>query len=307
MYAIQTCIFPTAPAQITHATSRHSHEKTPYFSFLHSKGLYDKELSQYWTGNNPKRHWPSTSSLRSFPISNTTWLRSQLSYQGRPLTEQRLVVPIGCHISTQHAQMGTRISGSIILDKFRWLKLGRHDNLGEICQTIKINASPRAWTLNNVHLFRKFFHLVLNLTLARLWGLILRRIHFLFTSLWANGQWGPIIVWIQRRCLIFKLGPESCCNGVGPNELCPPPTTYRCIMCIISASCSFRRLMSLALSSTRQGPLVDISLARDLVMMRSRCDGNFNCFLWAIFSVYNPRKNKRMRRERYEGVHLKIW
>ena len=91
-----------------------------------------------------------------------------------------MVIPIGCHISTKHAQMGTGISGSIILDKFRWLQLGRHDNLGDIGQTIKINASSGAWTLHNVHLFRKGFHLVLNLTSARLWGLILRRIHFLF-------------------------------------------------------------------------------------------------------------------------------
>ena len=75
-------------------------------------------------------------------------------------------------------------------------------------------------------------------------------IHFLFTSLWANVRWGPIIVRIQRRCLIFKLGPKSCCSGVGPYELCPPPITYHCIICIISTSCSFRRLMSLALSST---------------------------------------------------------
>ena len=196
--------------------------------------------------------------------------------------------------------MGTGISGSIILDKFRWLQLGRHDNLGDIGQTIKINASSGAWTLHNVHLFCKGFHLVLNLTSARLWGLILRRIHFLFPSLWANGRCGPIIVRIQRRCLVFRLGPKSCRIGVGPDELCPPPTTYHCIMCIIFASCSFRRVMSLAFSSTGEGPLVDIFLARDLVMMRSRCDGNFDCFLWAIFSLYNPGKNKRRGQERYE-------
>ena len=101
----------------------------------------------------------------------------------------------------------------------------------------------------------------------------------------------------------------SCHNGVGPNELLPPCTTYRCIMCIISASCSFRRVMSLAFSSTREGPLVDISFARDLVMMRSWCDGNFDCFLGAIFSLYNPGKNKRMGRERYDGTfeNLRKW
>ena len=53
-----------------------------------------------------------------------------------------------------------------------------------------------------------------------------------------------------------------------------PLTTSCCIMHIISTTCSFRRVISWVFSSMREGPLVDISLAHDLVMIGSRCDGN---------------------------------
>ena len=35
-----------------------------------------------------------------------------------------------------------------------------------------------------------------------------------------------------------------------------------------------------------EGQLVDLSLAQDLVMIGSQCDGNLDCFLLAIFSLY---------------------
>ena len=57
--------------QLACATFEHAHRKIPHPSFLSSKELCGQELSQYWTGNTPGMHWPSLSSLRSFPISHT--------------------------------------------------------------------------------------------------------------------------------------------------------------------------------------------------------------------------------------------
>ena len=91
----------------------------------------------------------------------------------------------------------------------------------------------------------------------------------------------------------------------GPDVLFPVPSVSCCIMCIISSICSFRKAILVTFSFTRERPLVDISLAQDLVIMGSRCDGNLDYFLWEIFSLYNLGKNKRMGWER-DGVHLKI-
>ena len=63
-------------------------------------------------------------------------------------------------------------------------------------------------------------------------------------------------------------------------------------MRIISAICSFIYMNSATLTLEAEGSLVDISLARDLVVMGSQRDGNLDCFLWAIFSLYNPREEK---------------
>ena len=80
--------------------------------------------------------------------------------------------------------------------------------------------------------------------------------------------------------------------GVGPDESRFPPTTSCHIMHIISTICSFRRVISWIFSLMGEGPIVDISLARDLVMIGSRCDGNLDYFLWAIFSLYDLGKEK---------------
>ena len=55
---------------------------------------------------------------------------------------------------------------------------------------------------------------------------------------------------------------------------------------------------SATLTLEAEGSLVDISLIRDLVAMGSRHDGNLDCFLLAIFSLYNPGEEKtRMGKE----------
>ena len=64
------------------------------------------------------------------------------------------------------------------------------------------------------------------------------------------------------------------------------PRTNRCIMHIIFAIYSFICMNLATLTSKAKGSLVDIFLAQDLVLMGSRCDGNLDCFLWAIFSLY---------------------
>ena len=43
-------------------TFGHTHGKIPHSSFLSFKELCSWELSQYWTGNNLRMHWPSLSS-----------------------------------------------------------------------------------------------------------------------------------------------------------------------------------------------------------------------------------------------------
>ena len=92
--------------------------------------------------------------------------------------------------------------------------------------------------------------------------------------------------------------------GIGPSwlwldELCPSPITSYCIIHIILAICSFIWTNSVTFTSGVEGSLVDISLARDLVMMGSRCGGNLNCFLWAIFSLCDPGTEKNGMGEKW--------
>ena len=47
-----------------------------------------------------------------------------------------MIIPIGCHLPTEHAQVGVRISDAIVFDKLGCLELGRHNDLREIGQTI---------------------------------------------------------------------------------------------------------------------------------------------------------------------------
>ena len=68
-----------------------------------------------------------------------------------------------------------------------------------------------------------------------------------------------------------------------PEEFCPPSTTSYCTIRINSDICSFIWVNSVGLTLGVEGPLVDISLAQDLVMMGSRCGGSLHYFLSAIF------------------------
>ena len=47
---------------------------------------------------------------------------------------------------------------------------------------------------------------------------------------------------------------------------------------------------SITLTSEAEGSLVDISLAQDLVIIGSRHDGSLDCFLFAIFSLWDLGK-----------------
>ena len=57
-----------------------------------------------------------------------------------------------------------------------------------------------------------------------------------------------------------------------------------------------------------EGQLVDLSLAQDLVMIGSQCDGNLDCFLLAIFSLYKPRKEKNGMGKKWGSFeNLPMW
>ena len=47
-----------------------------------------------------------------------------------------MIVSIGCHLPTEHMQIGTRISSAIILDELGCLEIKRHNDLEEIGQAI---------------------------------------------------------------------------------------------------------------------------------------------------------------------------
>ena len=47
-----------------------------------------------------------------------------------------MIVSIGCHLPTEHVQMGIRIASATILDELGYLELGRHNDLREIGQTV---------------------------------------------------------------------------------------------------------------------------------------------------------------------------
>ena len=99
----------------------------------------------------------------------------------------------------------------------------------------------------------------------------------------SGGDWFSFLIW----------GPLS----LWPEEFCPPQTNTCCIICIISAICTFKR----AFSSWGEVPLVDISIVRDLVMMGSRCGGSLDCFLLATFRSWEWMGCDK------NGLHLTMW
>ena len=72
---------------------------------------------------------------------------------------------------------------------------------------------------------------------------------------------------------------------MGLNDSRFPHTTSCCIMRFISAICSFIYMNSTTLTSKAKRSLVDITLARDLVIMGSQRNGNLDCFLSNLFSL----------------------
>ena len=84
-----------------------------------------------------------------------------------------------------------------------------------------------------------------------------------------SGPWGGILCpwsYSSRGWFSFSTWEPP---WLWPKEFCPPPTTSCCTMHINSDICSFIWANSTRLTSGVEGPLVDISLARDLVMMGS--------------------------------------
>ena len=58
-----------------------------------------------------------------------------------------MIISIGCHLPTKHAQMRARISNAIILDKLKCLELRRHNDLREVGSTVQIDTSLGARAL----------------------------------------------------------------------------------------------------------------------------------------------------------------
>jgi len=48
------------------------------------------------------------------------------------LAKQRVIIPIGSHLPTEHAQVRARVFCTIILYKLWCFKLGRHNDLKEV-------------------------------------------------------------------------------------------------------------------------------------------------------------------------------
>ena len=81
---------------------------------------------------------------------------------------QRMIVSIGCHLPTKHAQMGTRISNAIILDELGCLELGRHNDLREIGQIVQIDTSLGIGALYDIDFLSQGLCLIFDLIITRL-------------------------------------------------------------------------------------------------------------------------------------------
>ena len=67
-------------------------------------------------------------------------------------------------------------------------------------------------------------------------------------------------------------------------------------------------MKSVTLTSKVEGLTVEISLAQDVMIMGSRCYGNLDCFLLAIFSLYNPGKEKNGMEKKWGTFeNLTMW
>jgi len=77
-----------------------------------------------------------------------------------------MIVSIGCHLPTEHAQMGARISSAIIVDKLECFELGRHDDLREIGQVVQIDTSSSIGALYDMDFLSQGLHLTFDLTIT---------------------------------------------------------------------------------------------------------------------------------------------
>ena len=185
---------------------------------------------------------------------------------------------IGCHVPIEHTQMGTRISSAIILDKLGCLELRRHNDLREIGQIVQIDTSSGARALYDTNFLSQGLHLTFDLTLTRLCGLILRRIHFRVIPLWIEWQHGVALIRIwQWLVLIFKITHRALQSGTRGFSI----LSYNQLLHYAYHFCRLlfqeNDLMSIFLNGGRTTGRHLFST--DLVIIGSQCDGNFNRFL----------------------------
>ena len=57
------------------------------------------------------------------------------------MAKQRMIIPIGSHLPTKHAQVHAKVSRTIRLDKLWCFELRRHNDLREVGQIVQINTS----------------------------------------------------------------------------------------------------------------------------------------------------------------------
>ena len=153
----------------------------------------------------------------------------------------------------EHAQVCTRVSGTIILDKLWCLEPGRHNDLREIGQTIQINASMDTRTLYDTMLLGQSFHLALDLDIPRFEILVLKRICFLVIAL---GRYiVAVILYWQMLVYILSVGTSSTmARGV-------QSSFYNQLLYYTHHFCHLVLQKSNFLTSRGEVPLVDIFLA----------------------------------------------
>ena len=78
-------------------------------------------------------HFPPTRGLFQSRISGGRGASQPIR---KNLAKQRVIIPIRSHLPIEHAQVHTRVSHTIILDKLWCLELGRHNDLREVSQTV---------------------------------------------------------------------------------------------------------------------------------------------------------------------------
>ena len=194
--------------------------------------------------------------------------------------------------------------------KLQRLKLLRHDNLGKLVKLSKLTL-PLEPEFSIIRIFSSN---------VSTWLLTWLKPNFEVLSLEGLNSklppYGPVggTIWSVFRLgdtvSLLGRGRVACTSRLepdGPNVLFLVPPISCHIMWIISTIFSFRRAISMIVS-TSKGSLVDISKAQDLVIMGSWCDGNLDCFLWAIFLfIILESKSMGLERDRSTFKNLTKW